>query len=131
MRNVSPFGSRHRLIFASHQTAREPNSSFSPESSLLLIHFSPSPSQTRHFWTQYLPSTRSPPPPASRFDLSLLWRSEKIRGLFASALTNISAKLGNLVEYRVGFFRSHFPERVSSSGDILGDVDDIVSLSQT
>uniref|UniRef100_A0A0D3DM84 Uncharacterized protein n=1 Tax=Brassica oleracea var. oleracea TaxID=109376 RepID=A0A0D3DM84_BRAOL len=30
-----------RLIFASHQTAREPNSSFSPGSSLLL-HFSPS-----------------------------------------------------------------------------------------
>ncbi|KAG2256161.1 hypothetical protein Bca52824_075455 [Brassica carinata] len=69
------------------------------------------PSQTRHFRTQYLPSTRSPPPPASRFDPSLLWRSDKIRVLFASALTNKSAELGNLVEYRVGFFRSHFPRK--------------------
>ena len=118
-RKVSPFGVKmnsifsrrvcRRLIFASHQTAREPNSSFSPGSSLLL-HFSP-PNQTRHFQTQYLPSTRSPPPPASRFDPSLLWRSDKIRVLFASALTNKSAELGNLVEYRVGFFRSHFPRK--------------------
>ncbi|KAF2547533.1 hypothetical protein F2Q70_00021475 [Brassica cretica] len=92
---------------ASPQTAREPNSSFSPESSLLL-HFSPS---TRHFRTQYLPSTRSPPPPASRFDPSLLWRSEKILWFFVCALTIKSAKLGNL---KLASFVLSFPERVSS-----------------
>lgn len=80
------------------------------------------PSQTRHFRTHYLPSTPSPPPPpASRcFDPSLLWRSEKIRGFFASALTNKSVKLGNLVESKVGFFRSQFPRKGFEFGGYSG-----------
>ncbi|KAJ0257318.1 RHOMBOID-like protein 12 [Hirschfeldia incana] len=71
------------------------------------------PSQTRHFRTRYLPSTPSPPPASRCFDPSLLWRSEKIRGFFASALTknNKSAKVGNLVESKVWFFRSQFPKK--------------------
>lgn len=68
------------------------------------------PNQSRHFRTHYLPSTPSSPP-ASRFDLSQLWRSEKIRGFFASALGNKAAKLGNLVESRVGFIGSQFPKK--------------------
>ncbi|WZZ57981.1 hypothetical protein YC2023_058088 [Brassica napus] len=78
------------------------------------------PSQTRHFRTRYLPSTPSPPPPASRFDPSLLWRSEKIRGFFASALTNKSAKLGNLVESKVAFLRSQFPRKGFELGGYSG-----------
>ncbi|CAF1926633.1 BnaC05g14280D [Brassica napus] len=79
------------------------------------------PSQTRHFRTRYLPSTPSPPPPASRFDPSLLWfPSEKIRGFFASALTNKSAKLGNLVESKVAFLRSQFPRKGFELGGYSG-----------
>ncbi|KAF8104266.1 hypothetical protein N665_0176s0073 [Sinapis alba] len=78
------------------------------------------PNQTRHFRTHYLPSTPSPPPPARRFDPSFLWRSEKIRGFFTSALTNKSAKLGNLVESRVGFFRSQFPRKGFEFGGYSG-----------
>ena len=70
------------------------------------------PSQARHF--------RTPSPPASRFDPSLLWRSEKIRGFFASALTNKSAKLGNLVESKVAFLRSQFPRKGFELGGYSG-----------
>ncbi|XP_010498260.1 PREDICTED: RHOMBOID-like protein 12, mitochondrial [Camelina sativa] len=69
------------------------------------------PSQSRQFRTHYLPSSPSSPPPVSRFDPSLLWRSEKIRAFFSSALVNKAAKLGNLVESsRVGFIGSRFPK---------------------
>ncbi|KAL0794908.1 hypothetical protein Bca101_066285 [Brassica carinata] len=79
------------------------------------------PNQTRHFRTHYLPSTPSPPPPpASRFDPSLLCRSEKIREFFAGALTNKSVKLGNLVESKVGFFRSQFPRKGFEFGGYSG-----------
>lgn len=77
------------------------------------------PNQSRHFRTHYLPSIPSSPP-ASRFDPSLLWRSEKIRGFFASALGNKSAKLGNLVESRVGFFGSQFPRKGFEIGGFSG-----------
>jgi hypothetical protein len=68
------------------------------------------PNQSRHFRTHYLPSSPSSPP-VSRFDPSQLWRSEKIRGFFASALGNKAVKLGNLVESRVGFIGSQFPKK--------------------
>ncbi|KFK44013.1 hypothetical protein AALP_AA1G203300 [Arabis alpina] len=68
------------------------------------------PNQSRHFRTHSLPSTPSSPP-VTRFDPSLLWRSVKIRGFFASALGNKSAKLGNLVESRVVFLGSRFPKK--------------------
>lgn len=68
------------------------------------------PNQNRHFRTHYLPSSPSSPP-ATRFDPSLLWRSEKIRGFFTSALGIKAAKLGNLVESRVGFVGSQFPKK--------------------
>ncbi|CAH8381227.1 unnamed protein product [Eruca vesicaria subsp. sativa] len=77
------------------------------------------PSQTRHFRTNYLPPTPSPPP-TSRFDPSLLWRSEKIRGFFTGAVMNKSAKLGNLVESKVGFFRSQFPRKGFEFGGYSG-----------
>ncbi|CAH2036971.1 unnamed protein product [Thlaspi arvense] len=68
------------------------------------------PTQNRHFRSHYLP--QSPPsPPASRFDPSLLWRSAKIRWVFASASGNKAAKSGNLVESRAGFFGSQFPKK--------------------
>ncbi|KAL1197316.1 RHOMBOID-like protein 12 [Cardamine amara subsp. amara] len=68
------------------------------------------PNQNRHFRTHYLPSSPSSPP-ATCFDPSLLWRSDKIRGFFSSGLGNKAAKLGNLVESRVGFFGSQFPKK--------------------
>uniref|UniRef100_A0A1J3HEU5 Rhomboid protein 1, mitochondrial n=1 Tax=Noccaea caerulescens TaxID=107243 RepID=A0A1J3HEU5_NOCCA len=68
------------------------------------------PNQSRHLRTHFLPSSPSSPR-ATRFDPSLLWRSEKIRGFLASASGSKAAKLGNLVESRVGFFGSQFPKK--------------------
>lgn len=100
-RVVGDSSSRLTKLFANPTTHSHPNQSFT---SLYR------PNQNRHFRTHYLPSTPLSPP-ASRFDPSHLWRSERIRGFFTSALGNKAVKLGNLVESRVGFIGSQFPKK--------------------
>ncbi|KAL1216787.1 Rhomboid-like protein 16 [Cardamine amara subsp. amara] len=79
------------------------------------------PSQGRHFLSYPLPSRLSSSPATSSVS-SLLSRSEKIHGFFASTLgnTNLKLKFGNFLESRVGFFSSQLPSHGFESRGFTG-----------